>query len=137
MDFPKRIAVIFLFSLHHNSFTRHLLTLLLIMSLQIRDIDVFRPESVLDSWKLVRGFTALGILLVDQATQADGRVVDRARAWCHSIDVPFFRFCPQMSEEIAMDEKDDQKLVNMLWETKAYMIQHHAEVLKLVSLFRS
>lgn len=107
------------------------------MSLQIRDIDVFRPESVLDSWKLVRGFTALGILLVDQATQADGRVVDRARAWCHSIDVPFFRFCPQMSEEIAMDEKDDQKLVNMLWETKAYMIQHHAEVLKLVSLFRS
>ena len=42
-----------------------------------------------------------------------------------------------MSEEIAMNEKDDQKLVNMLWETKAYMIQHHTEVLKLVSLLKS
>lgn len=91
----------------------------------------------MDGWKLMRGINALGVLLVDQATQADGRVIDRARAWCHSIDVPFFRFSPQMSEEIAMDEKDDHKLVNMLWETKAYMVQHHTEVLKLVSLLKS
>lgn len=90
----------------------------------------------MDGFKLMRGVTALGNLLVDQATQADGRVVERARAWCDSLDVPFFRFSPQLSEEIAMDEKDDQKLVNMLWETKAYIVQHHDEVLKLVSLLK-
>jgi len=104
---------------------------------QIKDIDIFRPESVLDGIKLMRGINTLGLLLVDQATQADGRVVDRARAWCHTIDIPFYRFCPQLSEDISMDEKDDQKLVNMLWETKAYMVHHHTEVLKLIALLKS
>lgn len=32
-----------------------------------------------------------GNLLVDQATASDGRVVDRARAWCSMIGVPYFR----------------------------------------------
>jgi len=35
--------------------------------------------------------------------------------------VPYYRFNPQLSEDIAMDEKDDEKLVNMLWEAKAYI----------------
>ena len=85
----------------------------------------------------MRGILTTGVLLIDQATQAEGRVVDRARAWCHTIDLPFYRFCPQLSEDISMDEKDDQKLVNMCWETKAYMVQHHTEVLKLVALLKS
>jgi calcium-independent phospholipase A2 len=35
--------------------------------------------------------------------------------------VPYYRFNPQLSEDIAMDEKSDEKLVNMLWETKVYV----------------
>lgn len=37
----------------------------------------------------------------------DGRVVDRARAWCSMIGVPYFRFNPQMSVDLPMDEKMD------------------------------
>lgn len=36
-------------------------------------------------------FTFTANLLVDQATAADGRVVDRARAWCSMIGVPYYR----------------------------------------------
>jgi hypothetical protein len=34
---------------------------------------------------------------------------------------PYFRFNPQLSEDVPMDERDDEKLVNMLWEAKVYM----------------
>lgn len=47
--------------------------------------------------------------------------MDRARAWCSMAGVPYFRFNPQLSEDVAMDEKGDEKLVNMLWEAKVYM----------------
>ncbi|KAF2880119.1 hypothetical protein ILUMI_26054 [Ignelater luminosus] len=88
---------------------------------QLKEIDVFRPESIWDATKLVAGISSLGTLLVDQATASDGRVVDRARAWCSMIGIPYFRFSPQMSEEIVMDEKSDEKLCKMLWEAKAFM----------------
>lgn len=74
--------------------------------------DVYKPESIIDAYRLVQGVSAIGKfnapyehlgrgskiifsfagnLLVDQATAADGRVVDRARAWCSMIGVPYFR----------------------------------------------
>ncbi|GLH07344.1 Transient receptor potential channel pyrexia [Gryllus bimaculatus] len=104
---------------------------------QLREIDVFRPESLWDTARLAIGISALGTLLVDQATASDGRVVDRARAWCSMIGVPYYRFSPQMSEEIGMDEKSDEKLVNMMWESKAYMHSHRCILQELATLLTS
>ncbi|XP_039285662.1 85/88 kDa calcium-independent phospholipase A2 [Nilaparvata lugens] len=101
---------------------------------QSKRVEIFRPESPMDGMKFLTGVSALANLLVDQATQADGRVIDRCRSWCSMINVPFFRFSPQLSEDIAMDEKSDEKLVNMLWETLAYMISNKKEVQKLAIL---
>ena len=56
-----------------------------------------------------------------QASQSDGQVVERARALCSLAGVPYFRANPPMSENIAMDETSNMKLINMLWETQAYM----------------
>ncbi|KAK9880834.1 hypothetical protein WA026_013160 [Henosepilachna vigintioctopunctata] len=100
----------------------------------VKNLDLYRPESILDNAKLVLGFSALGNLLVDQATASDGRVVDRARAWCASIGVPYFRFSPQMSEEFNLDEKDDEKLCKMLWETKVYMRNNIGNIIELVNI---
>ncbi|XP_059487741.1 85/88 kDa calcium-independent phospholipase A2 [Neocloeon triangulifer] len=101
---------------------------------QMADFDVFRPESLFDTMKVARGLSTLGTLLVDQATLATGRVIDRTRSWCSSMGVPFFRFSPQMSEEIEMDERDDAKLVNMLWEAKAFMHKQTVPLQKLAEL---
>lgn len=49
------------------------------------------PSSVGDSVRVMLGVSALGALLIDQATQADGRVVDRARAWCYRARAAYFR----------------------------------------------
>nr|CAD7201715.1 unnamed protein product [Timema douglasi] len=100
----------------------------------LKEIDVFRPESLWDTARLAMGMSSLGQLLVDQATASDGRVVDRARAWCSMIGVPYYRFTPQMSEDIAMDERSDEKLVNMLWETRAYTHANRHVLNELVAL---
>ncbi|KAL0822332.1 hypothetical protein ABMA28_004431 [Loxostege sticticalis] len=103
---------------------------------KLKDIDVFKPESLWDTARLAWGLSAIGGLLVDQATQADGRVVERARAWCSSIGVPYFRFSPHMSSDLAMDERADDKLVTILWEAMAYMREHRDEVNELTALLR-
>lgn len=76
-------------------------------------------------------------VLVEQASQANGQVVDRAQAWCSMIGVPYFRVNPPISEEIQMDESDNVKLVNMLWETMAYIHLHNDDIVKLVTLLSS
>jgi len=48
----------------------------------------------------------------------------------------FYRFCPQLSEDIAMDEKDDAKLVKILWETKVDMVKNNSKVIKLAQLLK-
>ena len=57
----------------------------------MKNLDIFKPSSVSDGLRLVFGVSALGVLLIDQATQSDGRVVDRARSWCYKTKTAFFR----------------------------------------------
>ncbi|XP_044751505.1 85/88 kDa calcium-independent phospholipase A2 isoform X2 [Coccinella septempunctata] len=105
--------------------------------IEVRNMDMYRPDSFVDNARLVFGISALGTLLVDQATSSDGRVVDRARSWCASIGVPYFRFSPHMSEEFPLNEKDDEKLCKMLWETKVYMRKKSDTLKKLADLLNN
>lgn len=38
-----------------------------------------------------------------------------------------------MSEDIAMDEKNDLKLIKMLWEAKAYMYANRNKVIEMIN----
>ncbi|XP_054722893.1 85/88 kDa calcium-independent phospholipase A2-like [Uloborus diversus] len=87
----------------------------------VNTIDVFRPDTMWGACKMALGITSLGQLLVDQATQTDGRVTSRALAVCGMLGVPYFRLNPQLTEGVALDETNPRVLVRMLWETTAYM----------------
>ncbi|ODM89287.1 85/88 kDa calcium-independent phospholipase A2 [Orchesella cincta] len=95
------------------------------------NLDIAWPTGVFDAIKNVPRLSQLVHLLVDQATQAEGQVVERARAWCTSIGVPFFRFSPEMSADIDLDEKRDDVLVNLMWETWCYMVGNREVVKEL------
>lgn len=103
---------------------------------ELKDLDVFRPDSIWSFSKVAFSIKDLLNLIVDQATESNGRVVDRARAWCSMVNVPYYRFNPQMSKDVPMDEKDDQSLINMMWETKAYMHQNRKKVMELINLLK-
>jgi 85 kD calcium-independent phospholipase A2, putative (fragment) len=67
-----------------------------------------------------------------QSTQANGQVVERAKAWCFSLHIPYFRLNPPISENIALDETDNAKIINMLWETTVYMHNRKEELKELI-----
>jgi hypothetical protein len=64
----------------------------------------------------------------------DGRVVDQARAWCHSLGVAFYRLSPLLSTDVELDEKDDKVLVDMMWTAMAYIHGKKDDVLQLKTL---
>ncbi|XP_020288940.1 85/88 kDa calcium-independent phospholipase A2 [Pseudomyrmex gracilis] len=103
-------------------------------TITLNEIDVFRPDSLWGTAKLAFGLSALGTLLVDQATACDGRVVDRARSWCSMIGVPYYRFNPQLSTDVAMDEKSDEILADMIWTAKAFMHANRDQVKELAAI---
>ncbi|XP_031836484.1 calcium-independent phospholipase A2 VIA [Nomia melanderi] len=100
----------------------------------LKDIDIFVPESLWDTAKIAMGISVLAELLVDQATACDGRVVDRARNWCSMIGVPYYRFNPQLSQDIAMDEKSDEVLAEMIWSAKAFMHANRDQIKELAAV---
>lgn len=48
----------------------------------------------------------------------------------------YFRYNPQLSEDVAMDEKNDQKIINMLWCAKAYMYANRNKVIEMVNFLK-
>uniref|UniRef100_T1IP73 phospholipase A2 n=1 Tax=Strigamia maritima TaxID=126957 RepID=T1IP73_STRMM len=106
-------------------------------TVSVNTIDVFRPESIWDAARMAMGVSALANLLIDQATAADGRVVERARAWCSTIGIPFFRLNAPISKDVPLDETDDAELVKMLWETMVYIQSKQRELQDLARLLEN
>lgn len=73
-------------------------------------------------------------ILIEQATQSSGRVVERAEAWCSMNKIPYFRINPQMSKDIKLDCSDNKLLVNGLWETMDYIKRNDEDMIKLLTL---
>ncbi|KAH9502061.1 85/88 kDa calcium-independent phospholipase A2 [Dermatophagoides farinae] len=81
----------------------------------------FTRFEINSQWQIYRKIYDIIELLTEQAAQSNGQVVERAKSWCSMINVPFYRINPAISEEIQLDESDDVKLIQMLWETEAYL----------------
>uniref|UniRef100_A0A0N5C5X8 PNPLA domain-containing protein n=1 Tax=Strongyloides papillosus TaxID=174720 RepID=A0A0N5C5X8_STREA len=56
-----------------------------------------------------------------QSIEPDGLPVDRSSAWCHSLRVPFFRIQPILEQSAGFMEKNNEKIIQMLWETENYL----------------
>ncbi|KAM4650612.1 85/88 kDa calcium-independent phospholipase A2 isoform 2-T3 [Discoglossus pictus] len=100
----------------------------------VNSVDVFRPSNPWEVMKTMVGARELGKMVVDCCTDSDGPAVNRARAWCDMIDVPYFRLSPQLETDVMLDEVSDALLVNMLWDTQIYIYQQREELQKLAKL---
>eukprot|EP00092_Neocalanus_flemingeri_P020293 GFUD01021983.1.p1 GENE.GFUD01021983.1~~GFUD01021983.1.p1 ORF type:complete len:830 (-),score=300.05 GFUD01021983.1:470-2959(-) len=101
---------------------------------KVDSIDLFRPDSIMGVSQLLFGMSAMGRLLVDQASSAGNRVVDRARAWCSMANIAYMRLSPQLASDIPLDETSDEVLVEMLWMTQVYMHEQRGHLQELVTV---
>lgn len=100
-------------------------------------IDVYRPNSPLEAIRFAQGIQSLGRILVEMSTVTEGRVVERARAWCHMANIGFHRFSPPISSDIALDCTETSTLLQMLWETEVYLYRKSVFMAELASSLTS
>ncbi|KAL7635672.1 UNVERIFIED_CONTAM: hypothetical protein RMT77_013489 [Armadillidium vulgare] len=104
---------------------------------KVNAIDVFRPESFFKTIQMAFGLSNMAKLLIDQATMADNRTVDRARAWCSMCGISYLRLSPQLTIDVQLDETRDDILVNMLWETLVFAQSRIEKIRNVVSLLKA
>ena len=93
----------------------------------------FSLHELLGNWK---GQLATGMSFLSVLGDSDNRVEDRGRAWCQSMDVPYFRFTPPLREPIGLPEADTEKLINMMWDTMAYCHERRNEFEMLAEILK-
>ncbi|VDN01765.1 unnamed protein product [Thelazia callipaeda] len=54
-------------------------------------------------------------------TASNGACVVRGRCWAHEKSIPFFRFSPNLSSNVELDETNDEIIVDLLWDTEKYL----------------
>lgn len=76
-------------------------------------------------------------IFVEQLAASDGVVVERARAWSHTLKIPFFRYTPTVSKEVQLNTCDNTEIIEYMWQTKIYVISRSDEELEeLITLLR-
>ncbi|KAF7489261.1 85/88 kDa calcium-independent phospholipase A2 [Sarcoptes scabiei] len=53
-----------------------------------------------------------------QVTNSNDHIVKRSANWCRSLEIAFFRVNANFSERIALNETNDDRLIDALWEIK-------------------
>ena len=76
----------------------------------------------------LQGAKSLLELFVAQVTQSDGQEVQRASAWCDSLDVPYFRFSPLLTEDVSPAETDLSRHVDLLYCTHLYILENASKI---------
>ena len=65
---------------------------------------------------------------MDDVCATDGAIVDRARAWCSMAKIPYFRFNATVKNIPGLDEKDPQKLLDMMSAARINMVNENNKI---------
>uniref|UniRef100_A0A0N4Z0X8 PNPLA domain-containing protein n=1 Tax=Parastrongyloides trichosuri TaxID=131310 RepID=A0A0N4Z0X8_PARTI len=87
-------------------------------------------KNLIKKWVDLKGILPV---FIRQLTASDGLPVERARAWCHSIGVPYFRITANHTDKLKLDDSNDISIIQMMWDTEIYLrTEGKSEINKLI-----
>ena len=97
-----------------------------------RATDRLWPTNALDAYKSITATVELAKMFVDTVCEADRWVICRARSWCEMAGIKYYRLNPQLTSEVVLDETDNDKLFQLMWESRKYVNQHKEYIREIV-----
>lgn len=97
-----------------------------------RATDSIWPTNALEAYKSITATVELAKMFVDTTCEADRWVISRARSWCEMTGINYYRLNPQLATEVQLDETDNEKLFQLMWETRKYINQEKEYIKDLV-----
>ncbi|XP_017482055.1 PREDICTED: 85/88 kDa calcium-independent phospholipase A2-like, partial [Rhagoletis zephyria] len=80
------------------------------------------------SLSTVPKYITMVVNLVYEACQTEQHVTERVEAFCKAAKVPYFRINSFISDLMELDEPQDSRIINCLWETKRFMYYRRDQV---------
>ena len=75
-------------------------------------------------------------MLLSESTVSDGAEVSKAKAWCGSLDVPYFRVSPMLSKAYSLAENDHVQIIHMMYEGHCFLIQRDtAKIIDIIARY--
>lgn len=97
-----------------------------------RATDRIWPTNALEAYKSITATVELLKIFVDTVCEADRWVTTRARTWCDMANIKYFRLNPQLTNEVGLDETDNDKLFQLMWESRKYINQNKEYIREIV-----
>lgn len=75
-------------------------------------------------------------VMVDIVSECNHHVEDRAASWCESLNVPYFRMSPPLDSHILLNETEDSKLIDLMWNAKLYLYKNKHKIEEIAVLLK-
>ena len=110
---------------------------------KVEDLKVFVPKlsnffrSLVELPESISALHSVINLALSQSTQSNGQEVQRARAWCDSMGVPYYRLSPQLEKAVDLSEEDKGELATLMYLAYLYALENITELDKVARLLLS
>ena len=75
-------------------------------------------------------------MLLSESTVADGAEIAKAKAWCGSLGVPYFRLSPVLSKAYSLAENDHVQIIHLMFEGHCFLLKRDtAEMIDTIARY--
>ncbi|KAI6191395.1 Phospholipase A(2) [Aphelenchoides bicaudatus] len=106
------------------------------------DLEVSKGSGIVSFFSnmsnVYKNIKNLGNVFMEQLATSDGAVVERSRSWAHSLNIPYYRYTPQLEEECPLNTQSNEEVIKLMWTSKLYAeSRSQAEIQQIIRLLRA